>query len=113
MSVRFLKAKTGLLWVAALLALGVTGCASSGRHSAVANGCGHGDTGVALARNRAADGPTYPWTWGAGRGSVVSPLGDAPGERDLDTSGNWGLDRCACCNLCMPTQPGKSLAGKK
>ena len=100
-------------WTAALLALGVTGCASSAWRPAVATGCGHCESGVALARNRPTDGPTYPWTRGAGRGSVVSPLGDTPGERDLDTAGSWGLSPRTSCTVCTPPQPGKGVAGVK
>lgn len=113
MSVRNLRAKTGVWWTAALLAVGATGCASSGQGPAVAAGCGHSESGVALARIRPSGDLTYPWTWGAGRGSVVSPLGDAPGERDLDTAGNWGLKPQNYCTICASVHPTKGVAGVK
>lgn len=57
------------------LALASTGCHTSRPSAAAASG-------PQLQR-------THATSWALQRGSVVSPYGDAPAERDLELTANW------------------------
>jgi hypothetical protein len=75
-----------LLGGALLLCLGGAGCAASGDHARLdhATQCrAGGDSSnfkASLAQHQ---------SWAFPAGSVVSPLGDAPGERDLELTREW------------------------
>lgn len=86
------------------LAFYATGCVSTENRAAASMGmqCQNGN---ALVQESSANGSGWPWTWGAGRGSVVSPIGDAPGERDLDALRDWRWDRQPPCLSCGPGRP--------
>jgi len=86
------------------MAFYATGCVSTANRTA-ANLSLPCPDGHALAQPSSAEGSGWPWPWGAGRGSAVAPVGDAPGERDLDALRDWRWERqppCLSCGLGRP-----------
>ena len=69
------------LGVTLLLGLGTVGCTSSGTQTRITPNT---QSAAGGARQYAQASLARVQSWGGPRGSVVSPLGDAPGERDLE-----------------------------
>ncbi len=67
-----------------LVAGGVTGCASSSLQ-AKSGRASQDPRSAGVVPGHFASQPS----WSVSRGSVVSPLGDAPGERDLEVMTGW------------------------
>jgi len=84
--------------VGILCILGGAGCSSSGSHALLTHDaqCLAGD-----ARLNSRAGLTRYQTLGFTHGSAVSPLGDAPCERDLELTWELSINRRAPCVACV------------